>query len=191
MSPPNLVTVPAEPTEDMLVNGQEAWAKARVARPAIEDCKEAEAVYRAMIAVAPAAPPQVPVAWAIELPDGTISRLGWQDAGTLDTMLRIAKLHDGARIVYAYRGASLPAELTEVERAALQEALMKAGTWEQRDTIDILVVCAYCLADGRPADISSGAWKKSSQKPGRHVCPRCVHREAGRDGDLRRAENSQ
>lgn len=39
--------VPREPTEDMLVAGQEEWALGP--RGALEDCKEAESIFRAMV----------------------------------------------------------------------------------------------------------------------------------------------
>ena len=58
--------VPADPTEDMLVIGQEAWAHARAQRNAVEDCTEARAVYEAMLAAAPDAPQaaqRVPQGW--------------------------------------------------------------------------------------------------------------------------------
>ena len=51
--------VPAEPTEEMLVAGQEAWA-CRKFKSALEDCEEARAVYLAMVE---AAEPGVPSAW--------------------------------------------------------------------------------------------------------------------------------
>lgn len=46
--------VPVEPTEEMLVCGQEAWAHRP--RGAVEDCHEAAHIYRAMLATAPSAP---------------------------------------------------------------------------------------------------------------------------------------
>lgn len=46
--------VPVEPTDDMLVFGQEVWAAGR--QGALEDCREAETIYSAMLAAAPAAP---------------------------------------------------------------------------------------------------------------------------------------
>lgn len=46
--------VPVEPTIDMLIAGQEEWAQGR--RGALEDCEEAAAIYRAMIAALPGAP---------------------------------------------------------------------------------------------------------------------------------------
>lgn len=45
--------VPLEPTDDMLVAGQEAWAHKMERRGALEDCEEAGDVYRAMLAAAP------------------------------------------------------------------------------------------------------------------------------------------
>jgi hypothetical protein len=48
--------VPIEPTDDMLIVGQEAWAKSRSTRPAIEDCEEASCTYRAMVKAAPSDP---------------------------------------------------------------------------------------------------------------------------------------
>ena len=45
--------VPVEPTDDMLVAGTEAWHDARSKRPAMEDCEEAAACWRAMLAAAP------------------------------------------------------------------------------------------------------------------------------------------
>lgn len=47
------VTVPREPTDEMLVAGQEAWWHKRSLRDsAIEDCHEARDVYRAMLIAA-------------------------------------------------------------------------------------------------------------------------------------------
>lgn len=46
--------VPVEPTVDMLIAGQEEWAQGR--RGALEDCEEAAAIYRAMIAAVPVGP---------------------------------------------------------------------------------------------------------------------------------------
>lgn len=51
--PSGCVVVPVEPTDDMLVSGQEAWVCVRHDKKAIEDCAEADQVYRAMIAAAP------------------------------------------------------------------------------------------------------------------------------------------
>lgn len=48
--------VPVDPTDEMLVAGQEAWAVIKPMRNAIEDCEEAMCVYRAMLAEAPAIP---------------------------------------------------------------------------------------------------------------------------------------
>lgn len=60
--------VPVEPNDDMLVAGQEVWAQGRIG--AIEDCSEAQAIYAAMLAAAPAAPvAQEPVAWLPYLAD--------------------------------------------------------------------------------------------------------------------------
>lgn len=47
-----VVVLPVDPTEDMLVAGQEEFAKGH--RGPLEDCVEAEAIYRAMVAAAPA-----------------------------------------------------------------------------------------------------------------------------------------
>ncbi len=55
--------VPKEPTDEMLVRGQEAWMVIRPKRNALEDCTEAAAVYRAMVAAAPAAPAAPIVEW--------------------------------------------------------------------------------------------------------------------------------
>lgn len=46
----------AEPTDDMLIAGQEAWMRLRKTRPAMEDCEEARAVWAAMTAAAPVDP---------------------------------------------------------------------------------------------------------------------------------------
>lgn len=58
------VSVPREPTDEMLVAGQEAWAWMRVKRNPIEGCEEAAAVYRAMLIAAtyrmPISPPEEP-----------------------------------------------------------------------------------------------------------------------------------
>ncbi|MFK1576665.1 hypothetical protein ACIU06_19490 [Pseudomonas aeruginosa] len=51
--PEGYALVPLEPTDDMLVAGQEAWAHKRERRGALEDCEEAGDVYRAMLAAAP------------------------------------------------------------------------------------------------------------------------------------------
>jgi hypothetical protein len=51
--PDGYVLAPKEPTDDMLVSGQEAWIYSRANCPAREDCEEAYAVYTAMIAAAP------------------------------------------------------------------------------------------------------------------------------------------
>jgi hypothetical protein len=47
--------VPEHPTDDMLIAGQEAWAKARhkIPKSAIADCDEAQAVYLAMLSASP------------------------------------------------------------------------------------------------------------------------------------------
>lgn len=58
--PAGFVLVPLEPTDNMLVFGQEAWVKSRKARNAVEDCTEAADVYRSMLAVAPSAPSTPP-----------------------------------------------------------------------------------------------------------------------------------
>jgi len=68
--PPGYVLVPVEPHDDMLIAGQEAWAVIKPRRNAIEDCKEADAVYRAMIAAAP--PPVALTPRELELIDGMI-----------------------------------------------------------------------------------------------------------------------
>ncbi len=47
--------VPIEPTDDMLIAGQEAWMCCRKSRPAMEDCEEAVAAYKAMLAASPLA----------------------------------------------------------------------------------------------------------------------------------------
>ncbi|HEH9446318.1 hypothetical protein [Pseudomonas aeruginosa] len=51
--PEGYALVPLEPTDDMLVAGQEAWAHKMERRGALEDCEEAGDVYRAMLAAAP------------------------------------------------------------------------------------------------------------------------------------------
>lgn len=51
--PPGWKLVPIEPTLEMLVSGQEAWWTTHVTRPALEDCEQATAVYRAMLATIP------------------------------------------------------------------------------------------------------------------------------------------
>ena len=56
-APADMVMVPREPSDDMLIAGQEAWAVIKPKRNAIEDCREADAVYRAMIAAAPGSKP--------------------------------------------------------------------------------------------------------------------------------------
>jgi hypothetical protein len=43
-----------------------------------------------------------PVAFAVELPDGSISPMGWTDMGRFDQWSRMAQLCDGCRYVYAY-----------------------------------------------------------------------------------------
>lgn len=48
--------VPVEPTEEMLVHGQEAWLAMWRSKPSIEDCKEAENTYKAMLSASPLAP---------------------------------------------------------------------------------------------------------------------------------------
>jgi hypothetical protein len=48
--------VPVEPTEEMLVHGQEAWLAMWRSKPSIEDCKEAENTYKAMLSASPPAP---------------------------------------------------------------------------------------------------------------------------------------
>lgn len=44
--------VPIKPTEEMLVSGQDAWFHERTKRNAIEDCHEANIVFRAMVSTA-------------------------------------------------------------------------------------------------------------------------------------------
>lgn len=44
---------PVEASDDMLVAGQEAWVILTQERTAIDDCKHAEAVWKAMTATAP------------------------------------------------------------------------------------------------------------------------------------------
>ncbi|MDA3369735.1 hypothetical protein JR314_07550 [Pseudomonas aeruginosa] len=51
--PEGYALVPLEPTDDMLVAGQEAWTHKMERRGALEDCEEAGDVYRAMLAAAP------------------------------------------------------------------------------------------------------------------------------------------
>ncbi|HEP9800787.1 TPA: hypothetical protein VDW15_004472 [Pseudomonas aeruginosa] len=51
--PDGYALVPLEPTDDMLVAGQEAWTHKMERRGALEDCEEAGDVYRAMLAAAP------------------------------------------------------------------------------------------------------------------------------------------
>lgn len=58
--PAGWALVPIEPTDDMLIAGQEAWTRTRRNRPALEDCKEAEAAYRAMLAASPTEPADQP-----------------------------------------------------------------------------------------------------------------------------------
>jgi len=48
--PKGYVVVPVEPTEDMLVSGQEAWVICKTNRSAVEDCEHSAAVWKAMIA---------------------------------------------------------------------------------------------------------------------------------------------
>lgn len=50
--PPGYVVVPEEPTEDMLIAGQEAWVVCKTNRSAVEDCEHSAAVWKAMIAAA-------------------------------------------------------------------------------------------------------------------------------------------
>lgn len=52
--------VPIDPTEEMLVLGQEAWAYRKSLQNALEDCTEAEAAYRTMLATAPDPPNPAP-----------------------------------------------------------------------------------------------------------------------------------
>ncbi|HHK3939729.1 TPA: hypothetical protein ACQSRZ_005003 [Pseudomonas aeruginosa] len=59
--PEGYALVPLEPTDDMLVAGQEAWTHKMERRGALEDCEEAGDVYRAMLAAAPGK--EVPQAW--------------------------------------------------------------------------------------------------------------------------------
>lgn len=72
---PEYRLVPVEPTDDMLVSGQEAWVKR--ARTAVEDCEEARSIYAAMLAVSPL--PAAPAAStsAQGLPDSPL-RIGNQ-----------------------------------------------------------------------------------------------------------------
>ncbi|WJM94914.1 hypothetical protein QEP73_15130 [Pseudomonas defluvii] len=48
----DMVSVPREPTDEMLVAGQEAWATRP--RGALEDCEEAAHIWAAMVDLAPA-----------------------------------------------------------------------------------------------------------------------------------------
>ena len=50
--------VPIEPTEEMLIAGQEAWMCTHAHDATIEECKQSEATYGAMIAATPPAPTQ-------------------------------------------------------------------------------------------------------------------------------------
>lgn len=43
--------VPVEPTDEMLVSGQEEWVLGK--RGAMEDCEESKAIFKAMLAAAP------------------------------------------------------------------------------------------------------------------------------------------
>ena len=49
-TPEGFALVPIEPTDDMLVAGQEAWVIIKASRAAIDDCQHADATYRAMLA---------------------------------------------------------------------------------------------------------------------------------------------
>lgn len=53
------VEVPVEPSDDMLIAGQEAWVVMRAGKKAVEDCEHAAAVWKAMLAAAPNPAPRV------------------------------------------------------------------------------------------------------------------------------------
>ena len=51
VTPDGWQLVPIEPTDEMLVSGQEEWALGK--RGAMEDCEESRAIFKAMLAAAP------------------------------------------------------------------------------------------------------------------------------------------
>lgn len=51
VTPDGWQLVPIEPTDEMLVSGQEEWALGK--RGAMEDCEESKAIFKAMLAAAP------------------------------------------------------------------------------------------------------------------------------------------
>ena len=77
--------------------------------------------------------PQGAVSFAVQLADGSIGELGWQDMRTHDWYLKSAMLRDGARYVYAHcaaqptPGNAKKKAQTMVERTELQRAEFKAA----------------------------------------------------------------
>lgn len=125
---------PAEPTEDMLIAGQEAWMRMRKARPAMEDCEEARAVWSAMVTAAPAAAPGA----ADEARDAALLReamarlLAWGGIGSQNWSTVVAF----GVIDWAKSGATGPLpelpDYAEADVAAMRAAIAahqpKAGT---------------------------------------------------------------
>lgn len=142
--PEGYALVPLEPTDDMLVAGQEAWTHKMERRGALEDCEEAGDVYRAMLAAAPGT--EVPQAWLDVQAERRrqITAEGWtpehDDAHSHGQMAR-------ASACYALAGSSAPNDGT----AALLVSL--AWPWDEQwwkpstARRDLVKACALALAE--------------------------------------------
>jgi hypothetical protein len=122
MIPAGWKLVPIEPTDDMLVSGQEAWVHR--ARTAVEDCEEARVVYAAMVDVAPSPAADEGSADRGELVaelKRLVNEFGWiraafggADGGSSEALKAI---HEGT-VLHARIGAAIDALASSAEAPA-------------------------------------------------------------------------
>lgn len=97
-------------------------------------------------ALLPTEPVAEPVAWAVELEDGSIGGFGWASMDTFATVQAVATLREGTRYVFAYRENTTPTEPAPDREDALTSLL--------REVCDELdgVGCPACIGSYSPME---------------------------------------
>lgn len=115
-------TTPAADASEAVPDYRRALEKVvKVMGPQVPACSGCEWEWSEALRIAnealAAAPPQPErpasgerVAFAVELPDGSISPLGWMDMRVNEAAQKWAVLGEGCRYVYAYRDDAMPGE---------------------------------------------------------------------------------
>lgn len=131
--------VPVEPTEDMLVAGQEEWAH----RPhgALEDCEEARSIYKAMLAAAPAVQEE-----PVSVADALRQIAGWMDDGgpTYHEAEMIGMEISGPTECYSHKRCVKAAKKAFLEAARIWEYMHPAQPAEQKPASRPWSYCPEC-----------------------------------------------